>query len=185
MNLGSILISKVKKYIKLKNQKNFKNWPNVHEKSRLRIRPAVPGDIAVLTVLLELLFSIETDFQFDRARHQRGLALLIDNPAACLLVAEIDGEVVGMCSGQITISTAEGGLSLLVEDVVVRSERQGQKIGKSLLHALGDWAGNHGITRLQLLADRNNDMALGFYTKLGWQATNMICLRNDTRGKRL
>jgi ribosomal protein S18 acetylase RimI-like enzyme len=148
---------------------------------RLRIRPAVPGDIDVLTILLELLFSIEADFCFDKRRHQKGLALLIENPMACLLVAEIGGEVIGMCSGQITISTAEGGPALLVEDVVVRSDRQGQHVGKRLLCALENWADDHGISRLQLLADRGNDKALGFYKKFGWQTTSLIVLRNYIR----
>ena len=147
----------------------------------IRIRPAVPGDIDVLTILLELLFSIEKDFRFDADRHRKGLTLLLANPACCLLVAEIDGEVIGMCSGQTTISTAEGGPALLVEDVVVRSDRQGQNIGKKLLHALSRWAMDHEITRLQLLADRTNDKALGFYDNLGWQPTNMICLRKYIR----
>jgi len=143
----------------------------------IQIRPAVPGDIDVLTMLLELLFSIEADFSFDKNRHKKGLAQLIENPAACLLVAEITNDVIGMCSGQITISTAEGGAALLVEDVVVRGDWQGQHVGKRLLLALGEWAGDRGISRLQLLADCNNSEGLGFYKKLGWQTTSLIALR--------
>jgi len=33
------------------------------------------------------------------------------------------------------------------------------------------------VSRLQLLADRNNIQATDFYQKLGWQATQLICLR--------
>ncbi len=143
----------------------------------VRVRPAVPGDIAVLTMLLELLFSIEDDFNFDAAKHRIGLELLMNCPTACLLVAENSGEVVGMCSGQITISTAEGGPALLVEDVVVNPDSQGKNIGETLLQALSNWATDRGIQRLQLLADRKNDKALGFYKKLGWQITSLITLR--------
>lgn len=143
----------------------------------LRVRPAVPGDIAVLTILLELLFTIEEDFSFDATRHRIGLELLMNCPTACLFVAENDGKVIGMCSGQVTISTAEGGPALLVEDVVVNQKSQGKNIGKRLLQALSKWATDRGIQRLQLLADRNNDKALGFYKKLGWQTTSLITLR--------
>ncbi len=155
------------------------NNPAAH----LLIRPAVPGDIDVLTMLLELLFTIEADFTFNDSRHRKGLELLIGNPSACLLVAEIDGEVIGMCSGQTSISTAEGGPALLVEDMVVRSDRQGQNVGKRLLGALGNWAMDRGIGRLQLLADRTNDPALGFYEKLGWRTTRLIVLRKYLTGR--
>jgi ribosomal protein S18 acetylase RimI-like enzyme len=144
------------------------------------VRPAVPGDVAVLTTLLELLFSVEEDFQFDKARQRKGLEQMIKSRSCCVLVAETVGEVIGMCTGQITISTAEGGPALLVEDVVVKREWQGRQVGRDLLNALNTWAIGHGISRLQLLADRTNDEALGFYQKLGWQATSLIALRKYT-----
>ena len=145
--------------------------------TQIEVRPAVPGDIAVLTTLLELLFAVEEDFHFDEARQRKGLELMIRSSACCILVAEDEGEVIGMCSGQVTISTAEGGPALLVEDVVVKTDRQGQNVGKRLLGALDNWAMERGISRLQLLADRNNGKALGFYHKLGWQTTSLIALR--------
>ena len=143
----------------------------------IEVRPAVPGDIAVLTTLLELLFAVEEDFHFDEARQRKGLELMIGNHACCILVAEAAGEVIGMCSGQVTASTAEGGSSLLVEDVVVKSNWQGRGVGSRLLRTLSNWAMERGIARLQLLADRNNEKALGFYQKLGWQVTSLIALR--------
>ena len=120
--------------------------------THIEVRPAVPGDIAVLTTLLELLFAVEEDFHADAARQRRGLELMMNNPACCILVAEDEGEVIGMCSGQVTVSTAEGGLALLVEDVVVKSNRQCRGVGSRLLRALSNWAMERGISRLQLLA---------------------------------
>jgi GNAT superfamily N-acetyltransferase len=82
-----------------------------------------------------------------------------------------------MASIQTLISTAEGGPVGLVEDVVVAKSWRGRGIGQNLLEALGDWARQHGLTRLQLLADRHNRNALDFYAKDGWQPTALICLR--------
>ncbi|PLX49275.1 MAG: GNAT family N-acetyltransferase [Desulfobulbaceae bacterium] len=143
----------------------------------LSIRPAGITDIDDLLSLLHLLFSIEKDFVFDTARVRHGLALMLASKQSVVLVAEESGQVIGMCTGQLTISTAEGGPALLVEDVVVRQGQQGRGVGRALLHALEGWARSRDIGRLQLLADRNNDPALAFYTKLGWQATELICLR--------
>ncbi|OGQ86217.1 MAG: GNAT family N-acetyltransferase [Deltaproteobacteria bacterium RIFOXYD12_FULL_56_24] len=141
------------------------------------IRPARPDDLDALVGLLRILFGIEADFDFDAARQRQGLAMLLANEAAILLVAEAAGRVIGMCSGQLTISTAEGGFALLVEDVVVAEPWQGKGIGRELLAALEKWAAVRKIGRLQLLADRNNASALEFYRKLGWESTELICQR--------
>lgn len=141
------------------------------------IRPARPDDLERLTALLGELFAIEADFRIDPARQRQGLRLLLAASQACVLVAEADRMVVGMATGQLTISTAEGGLALLVEDVVVETAWRGKGIGRRLLAGLGDWAVAHDAHRLQLLADRNNETGLDFYRKLGWQGTALICLR--------
>jgi len=141
------------------------------------IRPARPADIDDLTLLLKALFAIEADFVFDEPLQRRGLQLLLDNPRTCILVAQAQGRVVGMCTGQLTISTAEGGPALLVEDVVVDADWQGRGIGSRLLKKLGLWAKDNQASRLQLLADRHNRAGLEFYKKLGWQTTELICLR--------
>jgi GNAT superfamily N-acetyltransferase len=103
--------------------------------------------------------------------------MLLAHETAVILVAEAAGRVIGMCSGQLTISTAEGGFALLVEDVVVAGPWQGKGVGRELLTALEQWATARKIARLQLLADRNNGAALEFYRKLGWQPTELICQR--------
>jgi ribosomal protein S18 acetylase RimI-like enzyme len=141
------------------------------------VRKARQEDLEQLVGLLRLLFTIEEDFSFDAAKQQQGLALLLNNDRGCVLAAEADGRVVGMCTGQLVISTAEGGPAVLVEDVVVAPPHRGQGIGRALMNALIDWAGAQGATRLQLLADKNNPPALAFYGRLGWQTTALICLR--------
>ena len=127
--------------------------------------------------LLKLLFAIEADFTADAIRQSQGLALLIQQPLACIMVAENEGRVVGMCSGQLTISTAEGGFALLVEDLVVAADYRGRQIGPRLLDAVAMWAAGHGAARMQLLADRDNASALNFYRRIGWKDTSLICLR--------
>ena len=144
---------------------------------KVSIRTAEPADLDSLVFLLAALFSIEEDFVFDEPRQRRGLTLMLENERGCVLVAEGQGQVIGMCTGQMTVSTAEGGLALLVEDVVVLEQWRGKGVGRHLLESLEVWAREQGIKRLQLLADRNNGPALDFYEALGWQATALVCLR--------
>jgi GNAT superfamily N-acetyltransferase len=142
------------------------------------VRPAVPDDLETLVALLRELFALEPDFRFDPARQRRGLALLLeDRLRRVALVAERDGAVVGMVTGQLVVSTSEGGGSVLVEDMVVIGSARRQGIGRLLLRAVETWGRGRGATRLQLLADRENEAALRFYERLGWSGTRLVCLR--------
>lgn len=141
------------------------------------IRPACPADLEAMAGLLETLFAIEADFASDPAKQRAGLALLLAKDDACVLVAELAGEVVGMCTVQTVVSTAEGGLAGWVEDVVVAPGWIGRGVGRTLLEGVEGWAAEAGLVRLQLLADRDNAAALGFYGRLEWRPTALVALR--------
>ncbi len=144
----------------------------------VRIRPATTSDVPVLVQLLGDLFSIEADFTPDADAQRVGLALMLADPRRrMVLVAERAGAVVGMVTGQLLVSTAEGGHSVLVEDMVVERTLRGHGIGRKLLDAIEAWATERGATRLQLLADRENGPALAFYDRAGWGATRLVCMR--------
>jgi GNAT superfamily N-acetyltransferase len=146
-------------------------------KTEYTIREAGPGDIEALTGLLKILFAIETDFIFDEIKQLRGLQLMLGAADKhCIMVAEVGGQVIGMCTAQLLVSTAEGGMAALVEDMVVASEYRQQGIGKHLLLSIEDWAVRQGATRLELLADRMNTPALEFYQRMNWRQTRLICL---------
>ena len=142
-----------------------------------RIREAKAGDIDAMAGLLEQLFSIEADFSVEPEKQRRGLAELLARDDACVFVCEIDGQVAGMCSVQILISTAEGGKAGLLEDLVVAERWRGQGLGTALLAAAEAWSVRHGLTRLQLLADATNGSALAFYRRKGWSGTCLVALR--------
>lgn len=151
-------------------------------KAQISIRTARTEDLNDLVGLLHMLFSIEKDFLFDVEKQKKGLSTLLDTEQAVVLVADAEGKAVGMCTGQIVVSTAEGGPSVLVEDVTVAKEFQGQGIGKKLMSEIESWARKRGATRLQLLADQHNTAAISFYEKIGWTGTNLICLRRKEQG---
>ncbi|WP_051283970.1 GNAT family N-acetyltransferase [Desulforegula conservatrix] len=145
---------------------------------RVRVRPATKDDIEDLADLIAILFKLEPDYIIDRAKQKKGLSALIDSYSAYIAVAEFQGRVLGMCSCQTIISTSEGGPAGIIEDLVVSPDFRKKGIGKALIRNVALWAEKKGISRLQLLADRDNYGALGFYRKTGWNMTRMICLRN-------
>ena len=141
------------------------------------ILAAEPKDITALVGLLKILFGIEADFTFDEAKQRRGLQLMLEAPATRqIMVAESGGEIIGMCSAQLLVSTAEGGMAALIEDMVVGMEYRCRGIGRKLLESVETWALNQGATRLELLADRENTPALEFYKRMRWRNTRLICL---------
>ena len=142
------------------------------------LRKARRPDLEQLTALLRLLFTIEEDFSFNAHKQRQGLLMMLNNDRGCILVAEEAGQVIGMCTGQLVISTAEGGPAVLVEDMVVDPAHRGQGTGRALMNSMAGWALEQGATRLQLLADKNNAPACTFYERLGWQTTALICLRH-------
>ncbi|WP_372806802.1 N-acetyltransferase family protein [Pontiella sp.] len=140
----------------------------------MKIRIATKDDVPAMAELLRQLFALEIDFTADYATQKQGLDLLLDRPNTAIFVAERKEQVIGMCTVQIHVSTAKGREVGVVEDVVVDIAHRGKGVGSALLRALEDWAAERGLARLQLLADRDNHPALGFYRRQGWHLTNLI-----------
>ena len=132
------------------------------------MRAARQEELEPMVALLRLLFAIEADFRFDAARQRRGLGLLLQDDRARVLVARVNGRVVGMCTGQVVISTAEGGPALLVEDVVVAPDHRGQGIGRALLKEAERRARSSGAARIELPSGSQRTEAHAFYRACGY-----------------
>ena len=146
----------------------------------IKIGFATPNDLPHLADLLAELFTMESDFGPDRVKQLRGLQLILDSPGAGrLFVLHVGGKVAGMANALITISTSEGGRVLLLEDVIVIGEHRGRGLGSCLVAHVLNWAHEQGMARVTLLADRDNQAALGFYRKLGFEYSQMTVLRKN------
>lgn len=144
----------------------------------IKIDFATKDDLPHLVELLAELFTLESDFQPDPVKQLHGLRTILDEPElGKLFVLRVDGEVAGMANALITISTAEGARALLLEDVIVRREYRGSGLGRQLVEHVLKWAKWRGMVRTTLLADRDNQPALDFYRKLGFENSNMTVLR--------
>ncbi|MES2182790.1 MAG: GNAT family N-acetyltransferase [Pseudomonadota bacterium] len=149
------------------------------EMGNLIFNAANQADIPDLIKLLAILFSIEKDFNPNFTKQKAGLALLIKNNAtATVQVArQANGQVIGMVSAQLVISTAQGAASAWIEDMVIDSAFRSQGIGKKLLQHTLAWAKDKGATRAQLLVDVTNTDAIGYYQHLNWTSTQLQARR--------
>ena len=136
----------------------------------LLIREARPGDVPVLLGLLSELAEYErlsdqvkaTEERFDRA-------LFSERPAAEALIAERGSEPVGYALFFPTFSTFLAIQGIWLEDLFVRPSHRKSGAGRALLAAVAARARERGAERLEWSALDWNELALGFYRRLGAQ----------------
>jgi len=144
----------------------------------ISIRRATAADLPALCGLLEALFTAEAEFQPDAALQRAGLkAILADPNVGRILVAESEGEPIGMASLLYTVSTALGGRAAFLEDMVVAAPARGAGVGGALVEAALEQARADGALRVTLLTDGDNDGAHRFYRRHGFVRSGMVPFR--------
>ena len=139
---------------------------------------AADADIDAMADLLHELFTLESDFRPQRKKQLAALRWILDHPDhGRLFVLREAGRVIGMANALISISTAEGGPVLILEDVIVAAGHRGGGHGRCLVEHVMAWAATEGMSRVTLLADRDNASALRFYRTLGFEESAMVVRR--------
>ena len=123
------------------------------------------------------LFSQEEDFTPNHEKQLRGLRLILEQPSrGRIFVIRNQKQIIGMINLLITISTAEGGFVLLLEDLVIRQEHRGQGYGSQLMKYAIEFARKKNFLRITLLTDEPNE-SRKFYLKHGFTESGMIPMR--------
>jgi GNAT superfamily N-acetyltransferase len=144
----------------------------------LRIENATLDDLPELADLLYDLFSQEADFTPNREKQMRGLRLILEQPSrGRIFVLRGPQKIIGMINLLITISTAEGGFVLLLEDLVIHRDHRHQGYGARLLEHAVEFAKSKNFLRITLLTDRPNEPVKTFYLKHGFVESGMIPMR--------
>jgi GNAT superfamily N-acetyltransferase len=142
------------------------------------IEQATLEDLPPLTDLLFDLFTMESDFAPDRHKQMRGLRLLLEQPnRGRIFVLRQNGVILGMINLLFTISTAEGGFVILLEDVVVHRDFRGRGFGDKLLRHAVEYARKKDFLRVTLLTDRVNAEGQRFFKAHGFFESKMIPMR--------
>ena len=148
------------------------------ETENVVIEPATEADLDELSELLGELFAHEGDFRPDKDKQLRGLRLIFEQPSrGRVFVLRRHGAIVGMINLLFTISTAEGGFVIVLEDLVVHTQYQGHGYGNKLLEHAIDFAKKKNFLRITLLTDRPENVAQAFFRKHGFVDSSMIPMR--------
>src|SRR5438876_11416248 len=144
------------------------------EKEHVVIEQATEADLDELSEMLGDLFTQEGDFRPDKDKQLRGLRLIFEQPSrGRVFVLRRDGAIVGMINLLFTISTAEGGFVILLEDLVIHQQFQGHGYGSKLLNHAIEFARQKNVLRITLLTDRPENVAQAFFRKHGFHESSM------------
>jgi len=132
------------------------------------LRFATPDDIPTIMRFVRELAEFEREA--DKVVATEDLlrdAMFGDQPAAEAVIAERDGEPLGMALFFHNFSTWTGWRGLYLEDLYVTPAARGQGVGAALLRYLAGVAVDRGCTRFEWAVLNWNTKAIEFYKAMG------------------
>ena len=111
---------------------------------------------------------IGAELPLDRERRHRHFSEAMHDELAILLVAEVDGRIVG----QLDMELARYGVADL--GMLVAPGWRGQGLGTALLRAGIAWARGAGAHKVALQVWPHNQAAIALYEKLGFQREGLL-----------
>ena len=133
----------------------------------ITIRPAVERDVPAISRILGETEAYYGGDNVPADEQQIRAALFSAVPAASVLLAELDGEVLGLASVSRLWPAAGADTSMYLKELFVAEAARRHGVGQQLLDAVKEAAVEAGCSRLEWTGDTDNPTALGFYKKLG------------------
>jgi ribosomal protein S18 acetylase RimI-like enzyme len=131
------------------------------------------AELAALTSLLTQVSSTAPPLTPER------LGTVLRTPATTVLVARLDGQIVGMAL-LLTLTTFGGDFGY-VEEVVVDSEFRGPGISAALMRELLRAAARKGLRHVDLTSRPAREAANNLYRSTGFTVRETNCYRHDLR----
>jgi GNAT superfamily N-acetyltransferase len=143
---------------------------------KLKFREAEPNDLEALVLLLakDKLGSQREDLTLPiNANYSAAFAHISEDPNNELLIAEFDGQLVGMLQlTYIPYLTYVGSWRCLIEGVRIDKMYRGQGFGKQMFEYAIEKARMRGCKLVQLTSDKQRPEAIRFYENVGFMATH-------------
>lgn len=149
-----------------------------------QIRPATPADRAAVLHLTERLGAFpvppwRSAAEIGSADHHLLLPALEAPPSdALLLVAELEGRVVGFVFAAEREDYFTHEVVAHVEDLALDAEAEGRGLARGLMEAVEAWARGRGRRRVSLNVWAQNRRAIGLYERLGYQPETVHYLKD-------
>jgi GNAT superfamily N-acetyltransferase len=137
--------------------------------SDVTVRMAAPADWAAVAGLLVELGRGVAAGTADDPTHRQSFAGHLRQLGNVTLVAEIDGEVVGVVDMEYHQRLGDHRPQARVNDVVVTERVRGAGIGSALLGRAEELARKRGCFRMALVTASWREASIAFYQREGWQ----------------
>ncbi len=129
---------------------------------------AAPDDwVAIAGLLVELGRGVAAGTAEDPT-HRQAFAGHLRQLGKVTLVAELDGEVVGVVDMEYHQRLGDHRPQARVNDVVVTERARGAGVGTALLHRAEALARKRGCFRMALVTATWRDASIAFYRREGW-----------------
>jgi GNAT superfamily N-acetyltransferase len=141
----------------------------------MKVRRATLEDVPTLVHLFQELDRMQRDWRvftprpgfYDEVGLKYRKAMATDQ--AVVLVAEDDGDIVGMAYGEVRVpSRFSDERALEISGVVVRAGYRGKGVGRALVQEAARFATDRGVRWVELKTFSPNERAMSFWEGLGF-----------------
>jgi len=144
----------------------------------VRIETASIEDLDEIIDLIMELFEMQGDYQADREAQEQGIRLILEAPnRGRIFILRNDLRIIGTVNLLFTISTAMGGMVILLEDFIIHPEHRGQGYGAMMVEHVRKFAKDKKFKRITLLTDKLSKSSQNFFKTQGFNYSNMIPMR--------
>ncbi len=147
-------------------------------KSRnISIRDANQRDIPTIMELIHLKAEFDGYPESVEASSQKlETDLFGEKPLAFVLLAEVDGDAIGLATYHFTYSTFLAKPGIWLDDLYVKAEYRSHRVGQALMLRLRQIGQEKGCGRIDWTVAVSNERGIKFYEKIGAKIINKVKL---------
>jgi ribosomal protein S18 acetylase RimI-like enzyme len=136
----------------------------------MRIREATIGDSAVIVQLMTQLIEASgyEDWQVFPERVEESLRKMADSDAYQVLLAEDEGQVVGLLSLSFRHTLFHSAPTALIDELVVEQGHRRRGVGRQLMAEAIERCRAAGCCEIEVSTERSNEAAQEFYRQHGF-----------------
>jgi GNAT superfamily N-acetyltransferase len=150
--------------------------------TEIQVRPATTLDAAELVDSMAALFVEDAgtrdstmNVDYPQQYGERGFTELLELPDKLVLVADVDGRVIGHLTGRFDEASAIRMVSVAtLASMYVQPTHRGKGVGARLVEMFRGWARDLGAGRVTVTAYASNEEAVRFYQGQGFEPMSTV-----------
>ena len=145
----------------------------------ITIREATEQDLpAIKGLMAELIEAASDTGDYDVNTALENCRVLLKNADSHTLVAEADGDVIGVVNLDIRRTILHSGLSGLIDEIVVAEGYRGKGVGRKLIDAAVEKCKLSGCCEIEVSTEFTNTKARSFYKSCGFEEMGVFLERD-------